>query len=267
MPTLVLEDRRSFTARALLLGLRIDSRSLELDRAIATAPTTLPIREGGLAVVFRFGAVVLVGVSPAAETQFLQSLRPLVHSPYERPDSEEIAIEVDPAAGDAVAPDKVILADHAVERLQIVADVLAKSVLLARYESEILSAFDRVEPIAATLERTGRTGRSSRDLLRHIGAGLLSEQRLVGRASVVEKPDLLWDNAHLERFDVRLAEEFDLPERHATLQHKQELISRTAQTVLDVLQTQRALRVELAVVALIAIEIGLTLYELFFRNR
>ena len=199
-------------------------------------------------------------------TVVLTSIRPLVHGAYERPDTEEVLVQFESSGQDVVAADKITLSDHSVERFQLLAEVLARSVLLARYESEITAAFDRIEPMAAALRRTGRTGRSSRALLRHIGEGLLSEQRLVGRASVVEKPDLLWDNAHLERFYVRLGEEFDISERYATLQHKQELISRTAQTVLDVLQTQRALRVEVAVLLLIAVEIGLTLYELFLKR-
>jgi len=262
----LLIDRSSATGRALLIAERIDIKPLEARQAVATAPTTLPLEGGAVAIIFRFGVVVFFGTVSSDERVFLESLRPLVHGMYERPDVEEVVIQFESASQETVAADKIILSDHSPERLQLLAEVLARSVLLSRYESEITSAFDRIEPIAVTLRRTGRTGRSSRALLRHIGEGLLSEQRLVGRASVVEKPDLLWDNVHLERFYVRLVEEFDVTERYATLQHKQELMSRTAQTVLDVLQTQRALRVEIAVLLLIAFEIVLTLYDLFLKH-
>jgi uncharacterized Rmd1/YagE family protein len=43
-----------------------------------------------------------------------------------------------------------------VERFQAVADVLAKSVVLAHYEAEVASDFDSIEPPAADLDRTGR---------------------------------------------------------------------------------------------------------------
>ncbi|HET6424076.1 MAG TPA: RMD1 family protein [Planctomycetaceae bacterium] len=252
--------------RALLIADRIDTKAIESGPAVTTNPATVVLDGGGVAVVFRFGSVVFFGATAPEQQVFLTSLQPFTHGAYELPDSEEAVVQFEPSSQDAVAADKIVLCDHSAERLQLLAEVLARSVLLGRYESGINAAFDRIEPMAVTLKRTGRTGRSSRALLKHIGEGLLSEHRLVGRVSVIEKPDLLWDNAHLERFYVRLVEEFDINDRYATLQHKQELISRTAQTVLDVLQTQRALRVEIAVLSLIAVEIALTLYDLFVRR-
>jgi uncharacterized Rmd1/YagE family protein len=266
MAVSLLNDETAVMVRALLVAERIDTKPLESGQAVATTPTTVILDGGAVAIVFRFGVVVFFGATSPEQRAFLTSLHSLTHGAYELPDSEEVLIQFEPSSQDTVAADKIILTDHSAERLQLLAEVLARSVLLARYESGVTAAFDRIEPIAATLKRTGRIGRNLRPLLQHVGEGLLSEQRLVGRATVVEKPDLLWDNANLERFYVRLIEEFDVNERYATLQHKQELISRTAQTVLDLLQTQRAFRVEIAVLSLIAIEIGLSLYDLFFRK-
>jgi uncharacterized Rmd1/YagE family protein len=262
----LLNEKSSVAVRALLIGERIDTRPLEARQAVATAPTTLLLDGGAVAVVFRFGVIVLFGAGRSEEETFLASIRPLVQGAYDRPDTEEASVHFDPTSQDAVVAEKIVLSDHSAERLQLLAEVLARSVLLARYEIGITAAFDRIEPMAATLQRTGRTGRGPRALLRHIGEGLLSEQRLVGRASVIEKPDLLWDSAHLERFYTRLVEEFDISERYATLQHKQELISRTTEMVLDILQTQRAYRVEIAVLVLIGVEIVISLYELFVRH-
>ena len=45
-----------------------------------------------------------------------------------------------------------------------------------------------------------------------------------------------------------------------------EVISRTAETVLNLLQHQSGLRVEWSIVVLIVFEIGLTLFEMFFRH-
>jgi required for meiotic nuclear division protein 1 len=57
--------------RALLLADRIDTRALERKEAIGTGPLTLPLGEGGIAVLFRYGAAVLFDVSPAAQERFL----------------------------------------------------------------------------------------------------------------------------------------------------------------------------------------------------
>jgi uncharacterized Rmd1/YagE family protein len=50
------------------------------------------------------------------------------------------------------------------------------------------------------------------------------------------------------------------------LECKLNLISTTAQTLLELVQAQRTLRVEWYIVILIVVEIGLTLYELFFHQ-
>jgi uncharacterized Rmd1/YagE family protein len=47
---------------------------------------------------------------------------------------------------------------------------------------------------------------------------------------------------------------------------KIDLISRTAQTLLQLQQGRHSLRLELYIVILIVVEILLTLYELFFRQ-
>jgi len=88
----------------------------------------------------------------------------------------------------------------------------------------------------------------------------------VGRVEVAEKPDLLWERPELERLYLRLQDEFEIKERHAALERKLELISRTAHTVLELLQNRRNLRVEWYIVILIVFEIILSLYEMFFRR-
>ena len=58
----------------------------------------------------------------------------------------------------------------------------------------------------------------------------------------------------------------ELSERAEILDRKLELISRTVSTTLDLLQTQRGLRVEWYILALIVFEICLSLYDIFTRT-
>ena len=51
--------------RALLLGERLDTRALERDEPLGVAPLTVDIPDGGVAVLFRYGAVVLFGMATA----------------------------------------------------------------------------------------------------------------------------------------------------------------------------------------------------------
>jgi uncharacterized Rmd1/YagE family protein len=152
-----------------------------------------------------------------------------------------------------------------VERLQIIADVLAKSVVLAQYEAKVSQNIERIEPLAVDLEQHGRISGKPKEMLRHIGTMLLSAYMMVGRVNIPEKPEVLWENPSLQGLYNRLEDEFEILERHTALERKLNLISQTAETLLDVLNNRHSLRLEWYIIILIAAEIILTLYELFVR--
>ena len=54
--------------------------------------------------------------------------------------------------------------------------------------------------------------------------------------------------------------------RQLALERKLEVIARTAETLIELIQARRTLRVEWYIVILIVVEILLTLYELFVRG-
>ncbi|HEX5420353.1 MAG TPA: RMD1 family protein, partial [Gammaproteobacteria bacterium] len=122
---------------------------------------------------------------------------------------------------------------------------------------------DRIEPLAAQLGRSGRVPRHSRELLKMIGAMLLVEQRMVGRAEIADKPEVLWENPALEALYAKVEDEFEITARHSALERKLNLISQTAETVVQLLSSKHSLRVEWYILALIVVEILLTIYELF----
>jgi uncharacterized Rmd1/YagE family protein len=250
-------------ARALLVGERLDTRGLEHQETLGRAPLVARVDEGGIAVLFRYGVVVLFNVMPAAEHALLGRLTPLVTDPYNPPESEEVRITVRPDADDQIdVTGTLSLRELNIERLQLLADILAKSLILAHYETRIAVAFDRIEPLAETLQRSGRAGRQGRVLLRQIGNVLLVQHKMVGRVETGEKPDLLWDHPELERLHGRLAEEYELRDRDRALDRKIDVISRTVETLLGLVQQRSALRVEWYVVLLIIAEIVITAYSL-----
>jgi required for meiotic nuclear division protein 1 len=126
--------------------------------------------------------------------------------------------------------------------------------------------FDRIEPLAERLQTHARLPRREKGLLRYLGDILQIQHRLVGRAEVGEKPEVLWEHPELERIWRRLESEFEIGERQVALDRKLEVIGDTAETLLGLLQDHHSLRVEWYIVILIVVEILLTLYELFVRH-
>ena len=121
---------------ALLVGRRIDLRALYRTDSLAVAPLAIPAGEHGMAVLFRYGAVVMFNLQIVEEAAFLVSLRSVVGETHDQPEREEVEIAVEPAADERVDAGGVIhLREVTAERLLVVADVLAKSVILAYDEN------------------------------------------------------------------------------------------------------------------------------------
>lgn len=258
------ETDHRYPVRALLLGERLDTRGLERDDAISTTPLTLQIgRNGGLAFLFRYGVVVFAGLSPFEEDEIVRSLRPRVSNPSEPFESDQVPILIRPDREDQVEPSGAIsLREASPERLQIVANVLSKSLILSHYETRIADAFDQIEPLADRLQQSGSTGSQAKELLRQIGRVLLTQHRMVGRVEIGEKPDVLWDHPGLERLYARLEDEYELAERGRAIERKLTLISDTVDTLLDLVQNQRSVRLEWYIIGLIGLEILLSLGDM-----
>lgn len=251
-------ERASSEVRALLLGVRIDTRNLPE----FSEPESLEGGEGALVFVFRYGVVVFFGATPDEQRRIVERLREAVVEPVDDFEIEAATVRVVPGADEQVHADGSILLHAASpERLLITATVLARSVILARDEILIGDAFERIDPLVRTMRTEGRAGLPARGVMRQIGEVLATRHGMIGRAQIGEKPDMLWDHPELERLYARLEDEFELDERARAIDRKLDALGDAADILLNLAQTRRSVRLELAIIALIAFEIVLTLYE------
>jgi len=249
-----------FEARAVHIGERIDVKGID-PRLSPWLPVMIEVAPSGYAVLLRAGAVVLFGVDPIQQERFLADLGQRVQGRFQRIELERATLRIGDA--DGVEPDAIIVKDVTIERLQIVAEVLGKSVVLARYETDINDVFSKIEPLAQQMSTsTRRLPWKQADLVRTIGQAMLVEQELVGRAETLEKPDLLWDRPELDRFYARLEDEYEIKERQKALDVKLEVVTRAAQTMLDLSQAKRSLNVEYYILGLIVFEVALAIFQL-----
>lgn len=253
----------ALTARAVLLGERIDTVGLERRDALSATPLAFRVGPAGMAVVFRYGVVVLVGLDALGEDEVIRGVAPRVVDPFAL--REEESVQLGPLDGrdERADPDGVVrIADFSAERMLVVADALAKSAALAHDERQVAEVLDLIEPLARSLAERGRRPAGRRQMIQLIGRSLLVQHHVAGRVAVNEKPDLLWDRPDLERLYARLEDEYELVERAGILDRKLNLISETARLITDLMDTERSLRLEVIVVLLIAFEIVLSLSQI-----
>src|SRR6195256_1773 len=251
------------TAHAVQVGDRINTTGIE-GEALSTAPLAIRIDKAGIAVLFRYGVAVLIGLTQQQEQEFLEKLTVRVSGKFDRYEEERAVIKLADEDEDQVpAGGPIQVRAMSPERLLVISDVLAKSVVLAHDERQVTGVFDVIEPFARELATRGKAHLNRTGILRLIGNALLVQQRVSGRVAITEKPDALWDRPDLERLYARLEDEYELRKRVDTLNRKLAVIAETANTLADIIDTQRSLRLELIVVGLIAFEIVITFYQIF----
>ncbi len=250
--------------RAFLVADRIDVRGMRHGEPSAGDPFVTEAGAEGRAFVFRDGAVALFGTSKDEEQSFLDTLTERLRDPLQPTASEEAFLSVREGE-EQVMPDGVIaIRSLDAARLVIVAEALARAAALNYCEPLVQGALARVEPLAAELAQEGRSRATLTELGQRMGEALSVEHRLVGRAAVLEKPDLLWDHPELERLYGRLEAEYELRDRAVVLERKLGLLRTTSSVITELLQNRRAQLLEWAIIGLICFEIALSLLATVF---
>ena len=253
------------TARALLLGDRIETAGLERSDLISAAPLAFRAGASGFVVLFRYGGIVMIGLSPIEEDEVLRGILPRVVGPAPKYEDEVAIIEIAPDKDDQVElGGPISVKDLSPARLLVIADALAKNIGLVRDEREVNKVLELIEPFASRLAATGRAPFDRRNMLRLVGQTLLVHHRMSGRVAVEEKPDVLWDRADLERLYARLEDEYELRERAGALRHKLLVIEETTRAMTDIIDTERSARLEIFIAVLIVVEILIGFSDLFF---
>lgn len=254
------EGEGALVIRALLVGERLDLRGLTRAAPSAADPLPIPVPGAVAAFVLRWGALVLIGAAKEAEAAALASLRDRIVNPLATPIEEQATVLIGGQDGVA-ATGEITLAGADPARLALVADTLAKSAALSHQELALAGTLDGMDPVVTRLKRHGRVGVTSRALLRAVGTALDARSRATARVDPEGRPDVLWDNPGLDRLHARLVEEFELRERAAELDRKLALIGETVQSLLSIIEARRTLGLEVAIAAMIAIEVAATLYD------
>ena len=234
------------------------------------------------ALIFEYGAIVFFNTPDSAQHDFFDALphRPaarlkddytivvdptLAHSPSS---SSPSSAAISRAAGSArpassssslschFAPDSLYLSSLDAYSVRIIAQVLAQTVGMESYEQRASSMLSEFHSLSLHMARTGALPHSSSTQLIHLLAAnntilttVLTHLRLLDRSEIAWRHGLyhpLWQG---------LREEFDLDGRYETLETKLRLLQENHPLFLEVLHHKQGTRMEVIIIALIAIEV------------
>src|SRR6476646_6527172 len=92
------------TGRAFFVAVRLNTSGLERGDVLATAPLTFRVNDNGVAILFRYGVVVLIGLNALEEDEFLRSLESRMTGSFARREEEIAIIEVASEKDDQIPP-------------------------------------------------------------------------------------------------------------------------------------------------------------------
>src|SRR5258706_6341423 len=145
------------TVNAIPIGDRINTSGIE-GETVSTVPVAIRIAKEGIAVLFRYGVVVLIGLSQQQEQEVLEKLSARVSGRLDRYEEETAVIKLADEDEDQVpAGGPILVRAMSHERLLVISDVLAKSVVLAHDERPVADIFLVLEPFSLELASSGKS--------------------------------------------------------------------------------------------------------------
>lgn len=256
---------QTYSINALGIG-----REFDLARILKKPPYPIAEKERNLVVlqpageaylfVYSFGVLVFFNVE--GEKAMAKSFRKFVSSPIAKWPREDYTVVVG-SETDAVAYDEVTIREFSLDKLIIIATVLAQSVALEHSEGAVDTVLHRFERINLDLERESKLRVRGKDLIKTLATTNLILQQILSRLSLLDKPDITWDVQELGVLFGHLRKMYELDDRFKAVEFKLDSIQDNSKALLSILEARRSERLEITIVILIVIEVLLFIYELF----
>lgn len=145
--------------------------------------------------------------------------------------------------------------------LNIVALAVSQSVGLEHYEKRLDILYSQSRRIVESIHTFSIARRAH--LMQFAKRLALTRHDMVSNLLLLDKPNILWDDAEAEALYTRLAYILELHDRHETALSKLSQIKEDVLLVMDIINHKRSEFLEWIIIVLIAVEIVMGLIEFF----
>jgi len=259
VPNIRHERTHAFVAIAFVDDLPLDwVASLLPDPKVTPHELSAVLPEGGEVFAFSFGALVFHDV----DLKRRDALRHELSRRHPRliPDviREEFTVREVPDAKVGLASGQLVVDDLRPSRSAVVALIVAQSAAMEAYERIVDDLFGRTQTLLERLERRGLVPLRIRHLHRFIGEAVGRRSEVLSSLYLLDKPDATWDDAAMDRIYDDLRAEFDLKDRFDALEAKLRAVQDALELLIGVARDRRLFLLEATIVALILLELLLT---------
>ncbi len=215
--------------------------------------------------VYSFGVVTVFGIDDHREAA--KYLKLFARGGEEEPGvrmlealTDEYPVIVDPNGSESVEFELVRIKQFSIEKLLLIMHVLAQSVAIDFLEHQVEETLQRFERIHLNLAEKGLLIATPREVMKTIGMSGNIVNFIVGQLSLLDKPDILWEDKDAEALFISMRKMFELEDRFSTLRFKLTFIQDSSELMLDALHHRRSELLEITVIVLIVVEIIFLLF-------
>lgn len=219
----------------------------------------------GYLFFYRFGTMVFFNIPNEDRAREIERIVNTLRISEEVSTSEEFFLETEGTKEITVMPDSVRCPALSYDIIYITSLVLAQSASLEYFELTVDEMLNRSRHITRDLEIKGRIEAKTKELMRYIGFSLTTRQEIISKLYILDKPEFTWDKPVLDKLYNHLSNSFELQERYKLLDYKFQMIQDSLEIISDLVRTRREFFLEILIILLIAIEVVLFVYDLFFK--
>ena len=221
-----------------------------------------PAAAGGKVYLFASGALVFHDVGQAGrEAEVLRLRRALPKLSDAQVLTEEFSVREVAGARPDIQAGVLVLDELTFERAGVVALSIAQSAAMEYYERIVDQMFTETDRLVERLEKVGTMPVFTRKLHKFIGAAIGTRSEVLSVLHLFDKPDAAWDDPDAEKVYQELRAEFDLVDRHQSLELKLRSVQDALELVTDIARDKRLVSLEVSIVLLILLEIILSIFR------
>ncbi|KAL4433278.1 hypothetical protein ABPG77_003326 [Micractinium sp. CCAP 211/92] len=225
-------------------------------------------------VAFNYGSVVFFNAGPKLRQRLLAVVREVASEPVssERPYVEEYCLTLSPQlpTWSSCLPDNIKLQCLDLKNMQVISQVLAQSVAMDFYSSHVERTLETFCNMNLEMQETQNISKinkqASRVLLQLVAENNIVMTDIINKLGVHERFDIAWKHVNYGKIWDFLRSELEMDGRFKTLESKLNLIQDNLKYFLEILQNRKSDTLEWIIIVLIAMEICLSLYDLFCKG-
>ncbi len=218
-------------------------------------------------VVHDFGAVVFMGVDPDECKRMTDAVLAKVGEGPRAKFEETFAIQVAPEEKPGVRFDRAVVPEIDPRTASIVALVVAQSVAMEYYESDLDALVAELEKRSKLLASAGRLRGSATEMMRFIGEGMTMRSEIIHTLSLLDSPGITWEDEALDRLYRELRAAFEIDERYRAVDHELRIVQDNLALMVDMARQRRFEVLEIVVAVFVALETLLFVGQLLLQRK